>query len=292
MTQLPPRPSAGTSRSQTRGAKEGARRAPTLVSASSEVATPATSAETVVRSTLLARPVRLGHLVVSSLIDQIVSGQARAGSPLPPEPVLCQEFNVSRSVIRESVKLLEEKGLVIAKQGQGTTVLSVEQWNLLDPLVLDAFIRNDRTLSIYDDLIEVRAALECQMARRAATALSKAQLEHLYAHLQVLESLLDDPEQYAEADLQYHDAIARFSGHVLARSILRTMQPIALANTYYGATHRSREDNVRSHEGHVAIYEQLAKGDPGAAERAVEDHILRSWAIYKQSVRRSKTVRG
>ncbi len=251
-----------------------------------DAASPAT-----IQSTLLARPARLGHLVVSSLIEQIVSGSLPAGTPLPAEPVLCKEFNVSRSVIRESLKLLEEKGLVVVKQGQGTTVLPVDQWAMLDPLVLDAFIRNDRSLHIFDDLIEVRAALEAQMARRAATKMSKVQLEELHLHLKGLEALLDDPDNYAKADILYHDAIGRFSGHVLAHSILRTVQPIALANTYYGATHKSRDDNLRSHRGHVAIYQKLSKGDPDATAHEVEAHILGSWAAYKRKLRAPSRVR-
>ena len=241
-----------------------------------------------IRSALLARPVRLGQLVVSSMIEQIVSGSLPAGTPLPAEPVLCKEFNVSRSVIRESLKLLEEKGLVVVKQGHGTTVLPVDQWTLLDPLVLDAFIRNDRSLSIFDDLIEVRASLEAQMARRAATRMSKAQLDELHLHLRGLEALLDDPDGYQKADVLYHDAIGRLSGHVLAHSILRTVQPIALANAYYGATHKTREDNLRSHRGHVAIYEQLVKGDADATAREVEAHIMGSWETYKRLRRRQK----
>jgi DNA-binding FadR family transcriptional regulator len=242
-------------------------------------------------STLLARPARLGQLVVLSLIDQVVSGRLPAGSPLPPEPALCQEFNVSRSVIRESVRTLEEKGLVVARQGQGTTVLPPEEWDLVDPLVLEAFIRNDRSLTIFDDLIEVRAALEAQMARRAATKMSKAQLEELHRQLQSLKALLDDPDGYAQADVLYHDTIGRFSGHVLASSILRTVQPIALANAYYGATHKSRQDNLRSHQGHVAIYERLSKRDADGAAREVEAHIMGSWATYKRSRSRpSKNV--
>ena len=54
--------------------------------------------------------------------------------------------------------MLEEKGLVRVKQGQGTTVTSPEEWDLLDPVVLDAAIRNDESLEILDDLIEVRVA--------------------------------------------------------------------------------------------------------------------------------------
>ncbi|HEY4898461.1 MAG TPA: FadR/GntR family transcriptional regulator [Candidatus Nanopelagicaceae bacterium] len=235
-------------------------------------------------SSFQARPTRLSYLVISSLMDQIISGSLSTGFSLPPEPVLCQDFKVSRSVIRESVKLLEEKGLVVARQGQGTTVQPIDQWNLLDPLVLDAYIRNDQSLTIYDDLIEVRAALEGQMARRAAVTMSESQLEDLYLRLQGLESLLDDPNRYATADLAYHDLINRYSGHVLARSIIRTFQPIALVNAYYGRTHRSREDNMRSHLGHAKIYEEILMRNPEGAAKAVEDHILGSWETYKQSL--------
>ncbi len=235
------------------------------------------------------RPTRLSHLVISSLMDQIISGSLSTGFSLPPEPVLCQEFKVSRSVVRESVKLLEEKGLVVARQGQGTTVQSLDQWNLLDPLVLEAYIRSDRSLTIYDDLIEVRAALEGQMASRAAVSISETQLRELHSRLENLESLLEDPNRYAEADIAYHDLINRYSGHLLARSILRTVQPIALANAYYGRTHRTLQDNLRSHHGHARIYEEIEKHNPEGAARAVEDHIIGSWETYKQSLRDSRS---
>jgi DNA-binding FadR family transcriptional regulator len=238
------------------------------------------------------RPARLNEVVVSLLIDEVVSGNLSVGSSLPPEQVLCEDLKVSRSVVRESVKLLEEKGLVVARQGQGTTVQPVDNWNLLDPLVLDAYIRNDRSLSIFDDLMEVRAALESQIARRAATRLSGDQLGELHVSLLELESLLEDPTSYASADVAYHDLIARFSGHLLARSILRTVQPVALANAYYGRTHRSREDNLRSHDGHAKIYEALVNRDPVGAASAVEDHILGSWETYKRSLYESKSSTG
>ena len=251
----------------------------------SELASP--EERVTIPSSFQSRPTRLSYLVISSLMDQIISGSLSTGFSLPPEPVLCQDFKVSRSVIRESVKLLEEKGLVVARQGQGTTVQPIDQWNLLDPLVLDAYIRNDQSLTIYDDLIEVRADLEAQMARRAAVAMSESQLEELHLRLLGLESLLDDPNRYAAADIAYHDLINRFSGHLLARSILRTIQPIAMANAYYGRTHRSTEDNLRSHLGHAKIYEEISLRNPEGAAKAVKDHIFDSWETYKQSLRDS-----
>jgi DNA-binding FadR family transcriptional regulator len=233
------------------------------------------------------RPARLGEAVVASLTDRIVTGQLPPGSPLPAEPVLCQDYGVSRSVIRESLKLLEEKGLLVVKQGYGTTILPPENWNLLDPLVLKTVISNDSTLAIFDDLIDVRAALESQMAQRTATKITDAQLEELHSQIMRLEGMLDDLDGYTEGDLYYHDTISRFSGHQLARSILRSVQPLAMSSTYYSRTHRVPEDNIRSHRGHVAIYKQLAKRDPKGAARAVNEHILSSWEIYKDRAQAS-----
>ncbi len=228
------------------------------------------------------RPARLGEAVVASLIDRIVSRTLPPGSSLPAEPVLCQDYSVSRSVIRESLKLLEEKGLVVVKQGHGTTILPTENWNLLDPPVLRAVIASDDTLAIFDDLIDVRAALESQMAQRTATKITDAQLDELHSQIMRLERMLDDLDGYTEGDLYFHDTISRFSGHQLARSILRSVQPLAMSSPYYSRTHRVPEDNRRSHRGHVAIYKQLAKRDPEGAARAVKTHILSSWEFYKK----------
>jgi DNA-binding FadR family transcriptional regulator len=120
--------------------------------------------------------------------------------------------------------------------------------------------------------------------------MSNSQLEELHARLEGLEALLDDPINYTAADIAYHDLINRYSGHLLARSVLRTVQPIALANAYYGRTHRSPEDNMRSHLGHAKIYEEISKRNPEGAAKAVEDHVLGSWETYKQSLLESNSA--
>jgi DNA-binding FadR family transcriptional regulator len=235
------------------------------------------------------RPARLGIAVLTSLIEQIVRGEIAVGSPLPTEPILCELFGVSRTVIRESLKLLEEKGLVRVKQGQGTTVVSSEQWNLLDPLVLEASIRNDETLKVLDDLVDVRVSLESQMARRAAERMTEAQRAELHAKLLDLESLLDRPQLYAVADSEYHDEISRISGNQLGRTIVRSVHPFADHDERYN----NRDLIVpatfeRSHRGHVLIYELLARGDAAAAAIAVSEHILGSWLAWREILTRRR----
>ena len=83
---------------------------------------------------------RLGVAVVAELVDLIVTGQLKEDDLLPPEGPLSEHFGVSRTVLRESVKRLEEKGLVIVSQGRGTQVRAPGYWNMLDPVVLSALI--------------------------------------------------------------------------------------------------------------------------------------------------------
>jgi DNA-binding FadR family transcriptional regulator len=222
------------------------------------------------------RPARLGTAVLSTIIDNIVSGTLPPDSSLPTERELCAAFGVSRTVIRESVKVLEEKGLVRVKQGHGTTVAPPEQWNLLDPLVLAASIRYDETLKTLDALVDVRVGLESQMTRRAAQVMSDEQLSDLHAALIGLERLLGEIDAYMLADTEYHDLIHRGSGNQLGRSIIRAIHPFARASMRYTGT-TTTDDLASSHRGHTKIYERLAKRDADGAAAAMREHILGSW---------------
>src|SRR5689334_5546994 len=82
------------------------------------------------------RPATLAKAITAELVGQIVRGLHPSGTPLPPEPALCATFAVSRTVIREAGKILQEKGLVQVRQGTGTIVTAQTEWNMLDELVL------------------------------------------------------------------------------------------------------------------------------------------------------------
>jgi GntR family galactonate operon transcriptional repressor len=105
------------------------------------------------------RPAKLGTTVVEQLVDDIVRGALRPGSALPPEGDLCEEFGVSRTVIRESVKVIQEKGLVRIEHGRGTQVTDPRRWNLLDDVVLTSVIAHDENATFLDELVSVRTAL-------------------------------------------------------------------------------------------------------------------------------------
>ena len=118
----------------------------------------------------------MASVVVEDIAHRILGGALREGAVLPTEPALGEEFGFSRSVIREGLKLLEERGLVRVEQGRGTTVQARDAWNLLDPTVLRIALAYDHDMVLLDDLIAVRRLLEREMARAAATRLSEDEL--------------------------------------------------------------------------------------------------------------------
>ena len=239
------------------------------------------SFETILAGAVPRRPARLATAVLSTMVDKIVGGELLPESSLPTESALCEVFGVSRTVIREALKLLEAKGLVRVRQGQGTTVGPTEQWDLLDPLILDAAMRYADKFEILDDVVDVRVGLECQMTRRAAELMTDAQLRELRDALIALEKLLDQPEKYQDAEGEYHDLILRGSGNRLGRSIIRSIHPRARTNFRYRGAGVSADHMLMSHRGHVAIYERLAARDPDGAAEVMREHILGSWLERK-----------
>ncbi len=229
---------------------------------------------------LARRPAHLSVVVVNVLVDAIVSGRYPSGSLLPPEPVLCQSFDVSRSVVREALKMLEEKGLVRARQGHGTTITAPDEWNLLDPVVLEATIRADGTMQILDELVDVRVALECDMARtggpvdeRRRPGRARALLEELEPRSQGCRPLPGDLTPGTTTS----SCAAPGTGSA-ARSSVRSIpmpgeQPVQPAG--------GRSDIRGAHLGHVAIYERLLSRDADGAAAAMQEHISRAWNLRK-----------
>jgi DNA-binding FadR family transcriptional regulator len=219
----------------------------------------------------------LAAAVIKSLVTAIVVGDYAPGSALPPAGVLCEQYEVSRTVIREATTTLAEKGLVATRQGWGTVVLDQDQWSLLDPLVLDALFQRDDRLVYLDNLVEVRATLECAMAARAASRLDAADRSALSAKLDELGGLMDDPTAYAATDVELHELIHRASQDAFGRAIVSNIQGKALHTPQYSGQ-PTREDIEHTHAGHQRIVAALLEADADGAADAMRDHITSSWA--------------
>ncbi|TBN57685.1 FadR family transcriptional regulator [Glaciihabitans arcticus] len=223
---------------------------------------------------------RLGVQVVHDLVAMIVTGSVAAGQLLPPEGELAAHFGVSRTVIRESVKRLEEKGMVTVGQGRGTEVSSSSEWNILDKVVISTMIENDQTLGILDELAVVRSELESAMSAAVATNRSPADLEEIRESLEAMRRASDNPEVFPEADKDFHSLIMSKSGNALAKAIARTLVQRASDNQrFHGAP--GPDAYALTLQEHALVLDAIEAGDPDKASAAMRDHITRAWERRK-----------
>lgn len=228
------------------------------------------------------RPARLASVVLEELADRIIGGGFPAGSVLPTEPVLCDQFGFSRTVIREGLKQLEERGLVRVEQGRGTTVQPRDAWNLLDPTVIRVALGYDDDMSLLDDLITVRRVLEREMARAATARLTEDELAALAENIERMEATYDDYDRFRALDNAFHAIVMKASGNKVGLTIVRTI------HTHGGvrpplASAASRAALKRTVKAHHAIYDALAARDAELAAELISTHIDTAWAERKRT---------
>jgi GntR family galactonate operon transcriptional repressor len=244
----------------------------------------------------LTYPRRGLHGEVVHLIGlRIMSGELKPGDPLPPEDELISDLAVSRTVLREAVRVLAAKGLVDARPKIGTRVRARADWNILDPDVLSwrAEAANDSTL--YEETTEVRLAIEPLAARLAATRATEDETSGIAEAYTAMEDGVDDQVAYLAADLRFHDRILAAShnellGHlgVILRAVLRTT---------FELTTTPKRSRHRALPLHKAILDNIVAGDEEGAETAARTLIADTAADIRRiaprdgrrSRRRAKT---
>ncbi|WP_433796763.1 FadR/GntR family transcriptional regulator [Actinoplanes sp. CA-252034] len=222
------------------------------------------------------RAERLSVAVVTELVELIVTGQLAEGTLLPPEGPLSEHFGVSRTVIRESAKRLEEKGLVVISQGRGTQVAQSGSWNMLDPVVLSALIDNDESLGVLDELTVVRGSLEAAMAGAVAAHRTAEELTRIEHALQVMREMQNESDSFRQADVVFHLTIMELARVRLAENITKRLYRRALeSNRYHGMMYEGAFGSTL--DQHAVVVDAIARQDVPAAEQAMREHIIGSW---------------
>jgi DNA-binding FadR family transcriptional regulator len=223
---------------------------------------------------------RLGVAVVSELVELIVTGQITEGQMLPPEGPLSEHFGVSRTIIRESVKRLEEKGLVVVAQGRGTQVARSGSWNMLDPVVLSSLIDNDESLGVLDELTVVRGSLEAAMAGAVAAQRTAEELTRIEHELESMREAEQDSDSFRQGDVVFHLTVMELSRNRLAENIAKRLYRRALESSrYHGVGYEGAFESTL--DEHALVVSAIRRRDVEAAERAMHAHIVGSWQRRK-----------
>ena len=221
--------------------------------------------------------------LVDALGRRIVAGEIGEGDPLPIETELATSFGVSRTVVREAVRVLAAKGLVDSSPMRGTPVRPRACWHLLDPDVLGWWAGIGGAEEILRDIAEIRRIVEPPAARLAAERIGRdpdGGLARLEAAWDVMTASGDDLDRFIEADLAFHGAILRATDNVLLDQLLAAVGAgMRLAREVQVSTATNHEslpgDPLPLHE---RVVEAIRAGDGAAAEtamRAVVDAAAR-----------------
>lgn len=204
--------------------------------------------------------------VVQELGGRIVGGSFAPGEALPIEDELVAELGVSRSVVREAIKILAAKGLLEVRPKTGTRVRPRRGWHLLDPEVVRWQFQQ---LAIDDDLVElseVRAAVEPSAARLAAQRRTAADLTDIEAHCGRMEAAASEPMAFRTAELDFHAAVVD-AAHNTMLSHMGAVIRVAL-----GSASENDVGELRRATGtHRAILAAIDRRDPIAAEKAMHE---------------------
>lgn len=205
--------------------------------------------------------------VADALGRAIVCGTYPAGGTLPPEVDLSVRFGISRTAVREALKMLGAKGLIAPRRRVGGVVTERAKWSLLDPDVLRWMRDAPADLDLLMDLAKLRLAIEPQAAREAARLGDAAAISAIRAAAQ---AMADDPEQALTADIAFHVALLNASGNRFFRA-LGPMVESALAMSI-PVTNRVKQVPKADTELHLAIFRAIQDGR--AEDAAAHAHEL------------------
>lgn len=213
---------------------------------------------------------RLVDRVVREIEELIVSGRLEPDTKLPPERELAEQLGVSRTVVREAVRILVTKGLLETKHGVGTVVRHMTREQVVEPLTLYLRMQNGGNIS-FDDLYRVRLILEVEIAGLAAAQATEAELARLKDILTSMEAVQEDPELLAAHDADFHSVLARMTHNslliVLVDSIRDLLQEyIARVTPYLDP----RQENLPLHH---KLFERIQAGDVAGARQAMRENI-------------------
>jgi DNA-binding FadR family transcriptional regulator len=215
---------------------------------------------------------RVQKEILVTIARAIAAGRYPAGRPLPRESDLRAQFGVSRTVIREALKVLESKALVQGRPRIGTLVRRKTEWNILDPDLV-AWIGSEAIdFGFLQSLLEARKVVEPAVAELAAERASAQDVADLDAQFRLMVAALPhDLPAFAEADVAFHTILfkasknpvfAQLSGviHWAMKKLFETESAAAVSEEALGLHHD--------------VIEALRLRDKVAARRAAEGILL------------------
>ncbi|MDF1606803.1 FCD domain-containing protein [Hoeflea sp. YIM 152468] len=216
---------------------------------------------------------RTADEVVHQIEVLVLEGILRVGDRLPGERELAKQFDVSRPILREALKVLEGRGLLHTQHGGGTFVADVIGQVFTQP-VMELITRHQKaTLDYLEYRFEVEG-IAAEFAAKRATEADRALLTRIVSAMKVAHQK-DDFEEEAVIDVEFHNAIGECAHNIILLHTLRSCYRLLSEGVFYNRALVYNLPGARDKllAQHIAIYDAVMAADPEAARRAAQAHI-------------------
>lgn len=207
----------------------------------------------------------LPELVADQIIDYINKNQLQANDKLPNETELMKKLNVGRGTIREAIKILNSKGIVVIRRGIGTFV--AEQIGISDdPL---GFNFESDKVKILQDALELRLLIEPQIISKTIDNITDDEIKELSIIIQEIENLIHKNKDYTQEDVAFHTMLASISGN----QIIKKLMPIiagAIEQVIHVTDKSLAQETIIQHR---EILSAIQNKDKDLAKQAMSKHI-------------------
>ncbi len=214
--------------------------------------------------------VKVFEQIAEQIEKRILDGELHSGDRLPTERELAEQFHVSRTAVREAMKILAQKGLVDMRPGRGTIVIDGAHEAMQDSIGLVMKLRLGE-VGGSDNLVEVREILETEIAALAAARATEKEIAEMREAVKIMDESLNNANQYIAADNRFHEALAQATQNTLIFILINSI--VNLLSEQRKQIFQVEGGPQRGQVHHKRILESVTMRDPEAARSAMRSHL-------------------
>lgn len=213
------------------------------------------------------RNFNLSQRMTQELGKAIVCGVYPKDESLPTEAELCEQFGVSRTAVREAVKMLSAKGLISSRPRQGIRILPEQEWNIFDSDLLRWSLEGNPSLRVLREFLQMRIAIEPEAASLAARYADDAAIDAIGEALEGMRDAKNKPEEGLQADINFHVSILYASKnrfYIRLRDFIQTALNVSIRHTNV-----IKGDQDAVIDDHAKVYNAIRNRNPERAKAAM-----------------------
>ncbi|MCV6594145.1 MAG: FCD domain-containing protein [Silicimonas sp.] len=222
---------------------------------------------------------RAADRLISLFERQILDGKLKDGEPLPPEREIVQTHGVSRTVVREALLALANRGLIEARP-RFRPIVRAPGYDAAIQAVGSVVARLLAVPNGIKNLYDMREMMEASLAREAALKADRHHIAALKSALEANEAAIETDREFFETDIAFHAVLFQIPGNPVLPAIHKAYT--GWLSEHWTKMPRNPGRNRTNFAAHKAIYDAILMRDPDAAEAALRRHLDDAWRQFKE----------